>query len=92
MIGKTKPDTTIYYPSDWLIEGGPPLDVMSCPIAKDQADDEQKLEIIYNTKTKYFGIVCQGYIVMESKDRLDFAGYLKDYVEAYQYWVENNKP
>jgi hypothetical protein len=85
-------DTEIYYPSDWLIDGGPPFDVMSCPKAEDQTDDEQKLGIIYNTKTQYFGIVCQGYIVMESKEAKDLAKYIQDYAYEYQYWVENNKP
>jgi hypothetical protein len=78
--------TTIYYPSDWLIEGGPPFETMECPeVIEDE--DVQPLQVIYNSKTKFFGITHNGFIVMESKDRLDIAGYIKDYVEGFQNWV-----
>ena len=81
--------TEIYYPSDWLIEGGPPFESMSCPKLEDQVDDDTEvLAIIYNPRTKYFGVTQNGFIVMESLDRLDIAGYIKDYVEKLQLWVQ----
>lgn len=77
--------TEIYYPSDWLIEGGPPFESMSCPKLEDQVDDDTEvLGIIYNPRTKYFGVTRNGFIVMESLDRLDIAGYIKDYIEGFQ--------
>lgn len=84
-------NTTIYYPSDWLIEGGPTFEQMGCPEIDQAADDRViPLGIVYNEKTGYFGLVQQGFVMMESKDRLDIAGYVKDYVEGLQNWVAEN--
>lgn len=85
-------DTSIYYPSDWLVDGGPPLNTMGCPEANVTEDDEDlPLKLIYNKGTKYFGIVVNEHIVMESKDRQDIAGYVKDYVEKLQLWVSEQE-
>ena len=82
-------NTSIYYPSDWLVDGGPPLDTMGCPLAnEDENDEDLPLKLIYNKDTRYFGIVQEGRVLMESKDRLDIAGYIKDYVEKLQLWVQ----
>jgi hypothetical protein len=85
-------DTTIYYPSDWLIEGGPPFETMDCPKGMISDDDTLiPLELIYNDNTKFFGLQMCGFIVMESKEPQDLAKYVKDYVEAFQDWVTENE-
>lgn len=84
-------NTEIYYPSDWLIEGGPPFETMNCPQPNVEGVDQQKLEIIYNDNTKYFGVVCGGFIVMESKDVRDLATYVGDYAMAFRNWVQENE-
>lgn len=80
--------TQIYYPSDWLIDGGPTFESMGCPEPKVGAWDVDTLKLIYNKDTRYFGIVHNGAIVMESTDRLDIADYVKDYVEKFQMFVQ----
>lgn len=82
-------DTEIYYPSDWLIEGGPPFNVMACPKLHEQfGDDVEPLQVIYNTKTRYFGVVHNEHIVMESKDPEVMANYVKQYAVAFKLWVD----
>ena len=82
-------DTTIYYPSDWLIDGGPTFESMQCPPAEvDEDDADLPLKLIYNQRTKYFGIVQQGHIVMESKSSRDIATYFGDYVMRMREWVQ----
>lgn len=83
-------DTIIYYPSDWLIEGGPTFEQMGCPEVEIKDDTQLPLTIIYNAKTGWFGIMQQNFVMMESRDRLDIAGYVKDYVEGLQTWITEN--
>jgi hypothetical protein len=79
-------DTEIYYPSDWLIEGGPPFETMHCPEFIEN-EDVQPLQVIYNAQTRFFGVTHNGFIVMESKEPSDLAKYIKQYMEAFQDWV-----
>jgi hypothetical protein len=81
-----KKNTQIYYPSDWLVEGGPTFESANCPKFQED-EDVEPLQIIYNKTTKYFGVTQGEFIVMESKDRQDVAEYVKDYIEGFQNWV-----
>lgn len=81
-------DTEIYYPSDWLIEGGPTFESMSCPKVDDQIDEDvEPLQVIYNPRTRYFGVTHNGFIVMESKNPEDLADYVREYTQEFKSWV-----
>lgn len=85
-------DTFIYYPSNWLIEGGPPFESMSCPKAEPGYDDLAiPLELIYNSRTEYFGISMLDFILIESTNAKDIAKYVQDYVQGFQDWLAKNK-
>lgn len=87
-------NTQVYYPTDWLIEGGPPFESTEAIPNDDAAyayEDIEPLQVIYNKTTEYFGITHNHYIVMESKDPRDVAQYVLDYVEGFKQWVEDQK-
>lgn len=85
-------DTTIYYPSDWLIEGGPTFESMGCPEPEfiQEGEDVEPLQVIYNKRTKFFGVAHNGFIVMESKESKDLGKYIQEYMKGLQDWVETN--
>lgn len=85
-------DTEIYYPSDWLIEGGPTFESMNCPKPDVGMDDTNiPLTLVYNQKNGFFGVVMNGFILMESKDARDLTKYISDYVQSFQEWVAENE-
>lgn len=80
----------IYYPSDWLIEGGATFESMSCPpslVHASDGGDVEPLQIIYNKDTKFFGVTHNGFVVMEAKNAADVAKYVQEYVQEFQEWV-----
>src|SRR6516225_11875529 len=80
-------ETTIYYPSDWLVEGGPPYDVMGCP-DDDTNDDDPKLVLAMDRLTQHWQIIDNGKVVMDSTNKVDIAKYFTDYMFGIESWYQ----
>ena len=85
-------ETTLYYPTDWLIEGGPTFEAMGCPETQLETDDTIfPLSIVHNAKTGFFGCTQQGFVLMESTNPKDIAQYVQEYVSSLQGWIKENQ-
>lgn len=88
IIGTT--NTVVYYPTELLIEGGPPFNTYGCPHVEMQQDDvDVPLRLVYNTQTRFFGWAMLDRLVMESKEPKDLTRYITDYVEGFQQFVKD---
>jgi hypothetical protein len=82
-------ETEIYYPSDWLVEGGPPFEVMNCPIndANNSWDDEDALMLVRrDTSDKPWRVVQKGMVLMETSNHADAMMYMLSYMVKYELW------
>lgn len=85
--------TNIYYPSNWLIEGGPPPNV-NCPINdadNSWAADNDISITIREGKEKPWWVVCQDRILMETSEPSEVAAYILSYTNEYRDWLVNNE-
>jgi hypothetical protein len=91
-------ETEIYYPSDWLIDGGPPPETMSCPNFRITDENAMSmLSIIWEDFGQNQGrwVVLAGdgevgerFVVMHSTNYKDVATYFSQYMERLERWLQ----
>lgn len=99
------PETEIYYPSDWLVNGGPPFNTMNCPDYEvdEDCDGHSVLSIVYDWDIKKWYVLSglhgadaetrRGTVVMESTNLYDVSEYFRSYMASVKRWqqkYENN--
>lgn len=99
LMGNTPIQTThtnIHYPSDWLVQGGPPFESVGAPPAETEVTDEDMMsslavvwsdeqwKLIYGT-AEY----SEPVIVMESTNIQDVLTYFKEYMEGLKYMADH---
>jgi len=85
-------NTIVYYPTEYLINGGPPFTTLGCPHVELEHDDiDVPIRLVYNTETKFFGWAMLDRLLMESKEPKDLARFITDYVEGFQEFVKDQE-
>lgn len=83
--------TKVYYPSEWLIEGGPPYGTMDCPDFNEAALSMTEPLSIVRTQGGENGlpwkVIMEGRVMMECVDPKDAANYVEGYMHELDAWV-----
>lgn len=81
--------TNIYYPADYLVEGGPPFDVNCPPVPKHHEDENLpiKLSCVLNYGKITYLIHAQGRVLAESEDGDAILAYYKEYLDGINAWA-----
>jgi hypothetical protein len=80
----------IYYPPDYLVEGGPTFDVNCPPVPKHHEDENLPLKLSCTLgadgKIKFY-IHAQGRILAEGDEQPPILAYLKAYMNGVRRWA-----
>jgi hypothetical protein len=93
-------ETEIYYPSDWLVDGGPPPAFMGCPPITSQILNEESAMNMVKIVWEDFGqnsgrwnVIAghpdsgEAFIVMQSTNYKDVATYFAQYMAKFERWL-----
>ena len=79
-------ETRVYCDSDWIIDGGPSFD--NCPqIEYELGDERQTLQLCIDISGKWWQIVYNDLVLMESTNRKDVLRYFNEYMAKFKNWL-----
>ena len=91
-------ETEIYYPSDWMIEGGPTFGSMGCPtILRDPSDFLSISLVNIELETRWRIVITspidpgEMVVLAESTNKKDIVKYFMDYMESFDKWLLDSK-
>ena len=79
----------VHYPTDFLVNGGPPFDVR-CPLVPPMVGDNDAFHLscqLTDDAQVRFYVHAQGRVLAESNNYHDIIAYLKDYMTGVRAWA-----
>ena len=84
-------ETEIYYPTKWLVDGGPTYGAVGCPTrSKDDEWRVDELSLSWNPENGRWAIIQQNNVVMESSNMIDVLQFYKDFMQDLVDFFEAN--
>jgi len=78
-------ETRVYYDSDHMVDGGPTF--AGCPQVEYESTERQTLQLCIDNSGKWWQIVYNDLVLMESTNRRDVLRYFDDYMTKFENWL-----